>query len=111
MVPTRRSMLISNFQPSGLTMSNSEDVTKTADSRRFKLIPPENLTADQQALCEAIRTGARSKLKNSGATRPGPIGGPFNVWLRSPGVGDIVQRLGEEIRFRTSLPPKLNEMA
>ena len=92
-------------------MSDSKDPTAATDSRRFKLIPPEKLTPEQSALCEAIRTGARSKLKNSGATRPGPIGGPFNVWLRSPGVGDIVQRLGEQIRFRTSLAPKLNEMA
>ncbi len=92
-------------------MSNQKNATDAADSRRFKLIPPEDLTPEQSALCDAIRTGARSKLKNSGATRPGPISGPFNVWLRSPGVGDIVQRLGAEIRFRTSLPPKLNEMA
>ena len=34
-----------------------------------------------------------------------------DVWLRSPGTGDRVQRLGEEIRFRSSLPAKLNEMA
>ena len=92
-------------------MSNQENTTDVADSRRFKLIPLENLNPAQVALADAIRSGARSQIKNSGATRPGPMGGPFNVWLRSPGVGDCVQRVGEEIRFRTSLPFKLNEMA
>jgi 4-carboxymuconolactone decarboxylase len=82
-----------------------------ADNRRFKLIPPENLTPEQRKLFDAIRSGPRSKVANSGAATPGPLGGPFNVWLRSPGVGDCVQRLGEEIRFRSSLPAKLNEMA
>ena len=81
------------------------------DSRRFKLIPPEELTPEQKALADAIRAGPRAALKNSAAAKPGPLGGPFNVLLRSPGVGNIVQKLGEEIRFRSSLPSKLNEFA
>ena len=92
-------------------MSNANDPGGTADSRRFKLIPVENLTPEQRKLYDAIRSGPRAKLANSGAAKPGPLGGPFNVWLRSPGIGDCVQRLGEEIRFRSSLPLKLNEMA
>ena len=81
------------------------------NERRFKLIPVEAFTEDQRKLYDAIRSGPRAKLANTAASTPGPLGGPFNVWLRSPGIGDIVQRLGEEIRFRSSLPPKLNEMA
>ena len=82
-----------------------------ADPRRFKLIPVENLTPEQRKFYDAVRSGPRAKLANSSASKPGPLGGPFNVWLRSPGIGDWVQKLGEEIRFRSSLPPKLNEMA
>lgn len=82
-----------------------------ADTRRFKLIPPEELTPDQKKVADAIRSGPRAAVKNSSAARPGPLGGPFNVWLRSPGVGDIIQNLGAEIRFRSSLPSKLNELA
>ena len=82
-----------------------------ADKRRFKLIPPEELTAEQQALSEAIKSGPRAKLKTSGASKPGPLGGPFNVWLRSPNIGNLIQKLGEDIRFRSSLPSRLNEMA
>lgn len=83
----------------------------TPDNRRFKQIPVDRLTPEQRTLYDAIRSGPRSKLANSGASQPGPLGGPFNIWLRSPGIGDCIQRLGEEIRFRSSLPAKLNELA
>jgi len=92
-------------------MSNPNDAGGTADPRRFKLLPIENLNPEQRKLYDAIRSGPRAKLANSSASKPGPLGGPFNVWIRSPGIGDCVQRLGEEIRFRSSLPSKLNEMA
>ena len=82
-----------------------------ADTRRFALIPVDKLTPDRQALTEAIKSGPRAKLASSGASKPGPLGGPFNVWLRSPGIGNLVQQLGEEIRFRSSLAGKLNELA
>lgn len=83
----------------------------TAAPQRFKQIPPENLTPEQAALADAIRSGPRAAIKNSSAAKPGPLGGPFNVLLRSPGVGHIIQSLGAEIRFRSSIPPKLNELA
>jgi 4-carboxymuconolactone decarboxylase len=92
-----------------MTDSTADD--KTEGRRRFKLIPLEDLTPEQGALAEAIRTGPRAALKSSAASRPGPLGGPFNVWLRSPGIGNLVQQLGGEIRFRSSIPSKLNEMA
>lgn len=84
---------------------------KPAAGQRFKQIPPENLTPEQRVLADAIRSGPRSAVKNSAAAKPGPLGGPFNVWLRSPGIGNLIQSLGAEIRFRSTLPPKLNELA
>ena len=84
---------------------------KPADPRRFKLIPLDQLTPEQRALTDAIKSGPRAKLASSGASKPGPLGGPFNVWLRSPGIGNLVQQLGEEIRFRSSLAGRLNELA
>ncbi len=90
---------------------NSPNHENSVDPRRFQLIPLDQLTPEQQALSDAIKSGPRAKLKSSGASKPGPLGGPFNVWLRSPGIGDLVQKLGEEIRFRSSLTGKLNELA
>lgn len=92
-------------------MSNPKNDSGSADARRFKLIPLDQLTPEQAALSDAIKSGPRARLKSSGASRPGPLGGPFNVWLRSPGIGNIIQSLGAEIRFRSSLPAKLNELA
>ena len=37
--------------------------------------------------------------------------GPFNVLLRSPELGDLAQQLGAQVRFHSSLPRKLNELA
>jgi len=79
--------------------------------QRFKQIAPEVLTPEQRALADAIRSGPRGAIQNSSAAKPGPLGGPFNVWLRSPSVGHIIQSLGAELRFRSSIPPKLNELA
>ncbi|RPI48452.1 MAG: carboxymuconolactone decarboxylase family protein, partial [Betaproteobacteria bacterium] len=95
----------------GGAMSSQANSSDPADARRFKLIPVENLSPEQRKLYDAIRSGPRAKIADSGASTPGPLGGPFNVWLRSPAIGDCVQRLGEEIRFRSSLPAKLNELA
>ena len=92
-------------------MKDSKTETHAEDPRRFKLIPLENLTPEQRVLADAIRSGPRAAMKSSAASRPGPLGGPFNVWLRSPGMGNIIQQLGAEIRFRSSLPSRLNEMA
>jgi 4-carboxymuconolactone decarboxylase len=92
-------------------MNNPEFETSTAQNQRFKPIPLESLTAEQRVLADEIWSGPRGAVKNSAAAKPGPLGGPFNVWLRSPDIGNIIQSLGAAIRFRTSLPPKLNELA
>jgi len=92
-------------------MNDSKTKTHAEDPRRFRLIPLENLTPEQRVLADAIRSGPRAAMKSSAASKPGPLGGPFNVWLRSPGMGNIIQQLGAEIRFRSSLPSTLNELA
>ena len=37
--------------------------------------------------------------------------GPFEAWLRSPGLADVAQRLGAYCRFGSSLPGDINELA
>ena len=58
------------------------------------------MTARQRDVYRGIVSGPRK-----GAA------GPFNALLRSPEVADRVQRVGEYVRFQTSIPPPLNEMA
>ena len=85
--------------------------TAQEDLRRFKLLSAQELSPDQLKLAESIRSGPRSST-GSTATQPNaPLGSPFNVWLRSPEMGEIIQKLGSQIRFNSSLPARLNEFA
>ncbi len=80
------------------------------EERRFRLIPLDEMTPDQRAVAEAIRSGPRASVAGSSANAATP-GSPFNPWLRSPEAADILQRLGSYLRFKSSLPPRLNEFA
>jgi 4-carboxymuconolactone decarboxylase len=80
------------------TPPNPRDVQLIGD--RFKPLKYDEMTAEQKTMFENLLKGPRR-----GA------GGPFNVLLRSPEMGDLVQEFGAKMRFGSSLPPKLNEMA
>ena len=67
---------------------------------RFKPLKYDEMTPAQKTMLESLLSGPRR-----GA------GGPFNVLLRSPEMGDLAQKFGASIRFSSSLPPRLNEMA
>ena len=67
---------------------------------RFPMLDPEAMTPEQREVADAIVAGPRGGLR-----------GPFNTWLRSPELADRAQRVGEYIRYRSSLPPRLNEFA
>lgn len=66
---------------------------------RFPPLPPESMTADQKRVAESIM-GTRKSLS-----------GPFSVWLRSPELADRLQKVGEYVRFDSSLPKRLSELA
>jgi 4-carboxymuconolactone decarboxylase len=67
---------------------------------RFQPLTYERLTPEQKAMVEHLFAGER-----------GGMNGPFNVTLRSPEMGDLAQQLGAQLRFHSSLPNRLNEMA
>jgi 4-carboxymuconolactone decarboxylase len=77
---------------------NPRDVQLVGD--RFKPLKWDEMTPAQKTMMEHLVNGERR-----GA------GGPFNVLLRSPEMGDLVQQFGAQMRFHSSLPRKLNEMA
>jgi 4-carboxymuconolactone decarboxylase len=80
--------------------------------RRFPLTPLTEMTPEQRAVANAIMTGPRASV-GSPAAAPGAtsLSSPFNVWNRKPELADRLQKVGEYIRFRSSLPPRLNEFA
>ena len=71
--------------------------------RRFGSLPLEAMTPDQKRVAEAIFAGPRSTK--------GRLTGPFEALICSPGLAMPAQELGAHIRFRSSLPGALNEMA
>ena len=80
--------------------------------RRFALTPYTEMTPEQRAVAEAIRSGPRASV-GSPAAAPGAtsLSSPFNVWNRRPELADRLQKVGEYVRFRSSLPARLNEFA
>ncbi len=58
------------------------------------------MTPAQRDVAEAIASGPR-----------GGLGGPFQTWLRSPDLADRLQKVGEYLRFSSSVPRRLNELA
>jgi 4-carboxymuconolactone decarboxylase len=71
--------------------------------RRFGRLDQMAMTDEQRRVAEAILSGPRKS--------PMGLRGPFEALLQSPELADRVQRVGEHVRFSSSLPPALNEMA
>ena len=67
---------------------------------RMPEIPLDKMTAAQRTVADAIMSGPRGGMR-----------GPFNTWLRSPELTDRLQKVGEYVRYTTSLDKRLNEMA
>src|ERR1700747_694001 len=67
---------------------------------RMPEIALDKMSAAQRSVADAIMSGPRKS-----------IGGPFNAWLRSPELADRLQKVGEYVRFNSSLDKRINEMA
>jgi 4-carboxymuconolactone decarboxylase len=70
------------------------------ETQRFKPLTPETMTPEQKEVADRIMAGPRKGMR-----------GPFSALLRSPELADYAQKLGEYARFKTSIPPRLNELA
>ena len=67
---------------------------------RFKTLTPETMTPEQRRVADAIVRGPRGGMR-----------GPFSALLRSPGLADVAQKLGEHVRFKMTMPAPLRELA
>ena len=68
---------------------------------RFKPLTYAEMTPAQKTMIQHLLAGERH----------GSTDGPFNVMLRSPEMGDMLQSFGAQVRFHSELPPKLRELA
>jgi 4-carboxymuconolactone decarboxylase len=67
---------------------------------RFPPLQWSEMTEAQKTMTRHVLDGPRTSM-----------GGPFNVMLRSPVMGDFAQELGAQVRFNSVLPAPLREMA
>jgi 4-carboxymuconolactone decarboxylase len=68
--------------------------------RRMKPLTPETMTPEQRRVADEIVAGPRGGMR-----------GPFSALLRSPELAERAQKLGEYVRFNSSLDKRLNELA
>jgi 4-carboxymuconolactone decarboxylase len=82
----------------------SREETSMADmqSPRLPKLSETTLNPDQRALAQSIASGPRGQFKMSG---------PFAIYLHSPTFGELAQKLGGHLRFKTSVSPRLSEFA
>ena len=80
---------------------------------RLSAVRPEAATRKQRALFDAITGGDRGRGRpiESFLDARGGLAGPFNAWVHHPDLGDVIQRLGERLRFHGTLPGAAREIA
>ncbi len=71
-----------------------------ARKSRLPELDVAGLSPEQKRVYDAIRSGPR-----------GAVQGPLKVWLQSAELADKAQALGAFCRYRTTLPPRLSELA
>ncbi len=67
---------------------------------RFKPLTWDTMTPAQLNMVDSVLSGKRGSMQ-----------GPYNVFLRSPELGNLAQQFGAHTRYNSSLPLKLNELA
>ena len=67
---------------------------------RVTLPAPEDMNAEQLAVYNKVVSGPRGRVQ-----------GPLRAAIHNPELADRWQALGELLRYRTTLPPRLSEIA
>jgi 4-carboxymuconolactone decarboxylase len=67
---------------------------------RYREIAPNEMSPAQRRVHDQIIAGKR-----------GRFGGPFHILIRSPEICEYASKLGEHLRWGTSLPDRLSELA
>src|SRR5579864_4746895 len=67
---------------------------------RYRELSPDELNPAQRRVHDQIVAGKR-----------GRFGGPFQLLIRAPEICGLASQLGEHLRWGTSLPDRLSELA
>lgn len=74
--------------------------TAPSEGPRVPMLAVEDMTPDQRQFYDTVVAGPRGQMI-----------GPLRAAIHSPELARLWSQLGEFLRFRTSLPPRLNELA
>ena len=69
-------------------------------TQRFPKLTPDQMTAAQSEVAAEITAGPRGEVR-----------GPFIALIHNPELAGKLQKLGEHLRWKGKLPPKLKELA
>lgn len=70
------------------------------DGPRIPILAVEEMSPEQRRLYDAVVSGPRGQMI-----------GPLRAAIHSPELATLWSQFGEFLRYRTSLPPRLNELA
>ena len=104
--------LVAGVLIAGSVLAQAPAQGQDSGPARFPVLDPAQLSAAQSKLVKDLLSGPRG----GGDSSPEAVkrileNGPFNAWARSPVLGDRLQKVGEYIRYGSSIPPRLNEFA
>ena len=97
-MPTTRLALLCAIALLGIARAQAPEIHLRGD--RFAPLNYATMTPQQKSLTDSLLAGERHTTD-----------GPFNALLRSPEMGDLAQKLGAQLRFHSSLPDRLKELA
>lgn len=69
-------------------------------AQRFPKLTSEEMTPAQREVAAEITAGPRGEVR-----------GPFIAWIHHPELARRLQALGEQLRWKSTLPPQLIELA
>lgn len=80
---------------------------------RLAKLSPTSLDPAQRAVYDAVVGGRRAQGRQAFrlVDDDGGLEGPFNAFLLQPRLGDALQAVGERVRYETSLPDRVREIA
>lgn len=91
---------------------NQSDQNLQTDGQRFKRLHLEEMTPEQKIYFNGLMSGPVSGTGSKGVVQGATsLGAPFNVLLRSPVLAERLRKVGEYLRFESSIPKRLNEFA
>lgn len=86
--------------------------TPSTDEQRFARLHVDQMTDAQKIYFNSLMAGPISGTGSKGVVQGATsLGAPFNVFLRSPVLAERMRKVGEYLRFESTVPKRLNELA